>query len=183
MQEKDTRNRKPASSGPGGKDEQWPAPGAADCPWHSEIADGLGQRLALSTCSSSTLPTRRCNMPSDGVPDRARPSIHPPEKASSFHAPPRQHGFAKHASEHGNQTLVCDLCRWAKRRFNWARATPVHPTLFARTWIEVKPPAAARWSLGCWVCRQATWNPAERYLREFCYIRGPSAQQIPVDEP
>ena len=95
---------------------------------------------------------------------------------TSFHEPPRRHGFTQHAREHG-RTKTCARCQWASRRFQWMYTTPVNPA-FKKSWIEVAPPTSDQWGLGCWVCRQAGGRDHVQAAFSNCAVRRPSKARL-----
>ena len=95
--------------------------------------------------------------------------------STRFREPSRQPGFGKHFAQHVDRRKF-PMCRWAKVRFQWMSVTPVRPSLFKRSWIEVTPSSGRlRFGLGCWVCRQAG---GEMGAFGACGVRRPSKARL-----
>jgi hypothetical protein len=81
------------------------APGATDCPRGSQQRAGAAPGAPHEPIIYA--PAHTADKASHRIPDG-------PD--TSFHKPPRRHGFAQHSREHGH-TKTCARCQWASRRF------------------------------------------------------------------
>ena len=141
------------------------APGATDYPRGSQQRAGTAPGAPHEPIIVA--PAHTADKASHRIPDG-------PD--TSFHEPPRRHGFAQHSREHGH-AKTCARCQWASRRFQWMYTTPVNPAV-KKSWIEVAPPTSDQWGLGCWVCRQAGGRDHVQAAFSNCAVRRPSKARL-----